>query len=69
MVECGPLEKSLQFALPVSCPGKGPLICEEAGSTVDSAIHPIACPEKETPLTESAFRRSSRIKNKNKGFK
>jgi hypothetical protein len=48
MVDCGPLENSLQFALPVSCPGNGPHICEEAGSPADSAIHPSAFPEKET---------------------
>jgi hypothetical protein len=69
MIECDSSENSLQFALPISCPSKGPLICEDAGPPVDLAPPPSACSEKGTPLSETAFRRSSRIKNKNKGFK
>jgi hypothetical protein len=69
MIECDSLGNSLHFALPASCPSKGPLTCEVAGPSVDPATHPFACSEKGTPLTESAFRRSPRIKNKNKGFK
>lgn len=68
MVEDLPLEDNLSFALPSSCPDAGVVTCESSDLPVPQEQDSDTS-SAETSLSESAFRRSPRIKSRNGGFK
>jgi hypothetical protein len=68
MIECDSLGNSLHFALPASCPSKGPLTCEDAGPSVDLATHPFVCFEKGTPCLKLLSEEVQGLRTKTKAL-